>query len=178
MLKTAGKLAPKNIRGEAEGDRPAVSGILCLLQSHVYYFSSYLQRKVAPSSRPQGGNVPLSLGVWGKNLFSSIGTNFTIDLTSNSVFTIDLTSLNYALENLKEHKCFVNACKLEKFNYNNKMYQVTNSCPIDSVAEFVIQAIMREPLYQSLFSKCETVDDHFSIFKVIYNYADTEREAK
>ena len=52
MLKTAGK--------------SAVSGILCLLLSRVYYFSSYLQQKVAPSLRPQGGNVPLSLGVWGK----------------------------------------------------------------------------------------------------------------
>ena len=63
MLKTAGKLAPKKIRGEAEGDKPAVSGIICLLPSRVYYFFSYHQRKVALSSRPQEGNVPFSLGV-------------------------------------------------------------------------------------------------------------------
>ena len=36
-----------------KGNEPAISGILCLLPSRVYYFSSYLQRKVVLSSRPQ-----------------------------------------------------------------------------------------------------------------------------
>ena len=51
------------------GGKPAVSVILCLLPSRVYYFSSYLKRKVAPSSRPQGGNVTLLLGERGERSF-------------------------------------------------------------------------------------------------------------
>ena len=49
MLKKAGKLA----LGEAEGDKPSVLGILRLHPSRGILFFSNLQRKVAPSSRPQ-----------------------------------------------------------------------------------------------------------------------------
>ena len=91
MLKTAGK--------------PAVSGILCLLPSRVYHFSSYLHRKVAPSSRPQGGNVPLSLGVWGKKIkktFSqSGGKKYTGTVLATQLFQ-SFENCNFKnLENVK-----------------------------------------------------------------------------
>ena len=61
MLETAGMLAPE--AKPSVINLPYVLSILCLLSSRIHYFNSHLQRKVTLSSRPQGGNVTLLLGV-------------------------------------------------------------------------------------------------------------------
>ena len=44
-------------RGEAEGIKPVIYGILYYRRRWVYYFSSYLLRKVTFLSRPAGGKI-------------------------------------------------------------------------------------------------------------------------
>ena len=44
-------------RGEDEGIKPVIYGILYFLPSSVYYFSSYLLRKVTFLQRPTGGKI-------------------------------------------------------------------------------------------------------------------------
>ena len=80
-LKITGKLMP-----DAKPSKPVIYGNLYFLPKSVYYFSSYLLRKVTFLSRPAGEKFYFPLVYEGKNFFTAV-KNFL------ELFGIDRSSI-------------------------------------------------------------------------------------
>ena len=73
-----------------------------------------------------------------------------------------------------KHTHIVNGNHLGPVTYENLQISARNTCPIDSIYEIIIFALLRNNSMANLFNNSFDVDDSLNIFKTMVYYIASE----
>ncbi|KAL7306917.1 hypothetical protein TKK_0001076 [Trichogramma kaykai] len=88
----------------------------------------------------------------------------------------EVATLYTLWEKLQNHKVFVNGNKYKKLTHDNRLYQIKNTCPIDSLTEFFI-CLLKESqiIFENLFQMNQSRNGtELNVFKLILDYLQSD----